>query len=93
MSIEIEMRGVRWRSVGRRLNVESAADRRLHVGQAFLSAAPEPTLRPVLPKRFVGRQDAGAGADAAGGGAPNLRAENSKELRNPHPGLGLVAKD
>lgn len=91
MSIEIEMRGVRWRSVGRALRVETAADRRIQVARTCLSFGQ--SLRPVLPKRSDQPSRTGERPDAAGRAAPNLRAEVPNEERKPKAGYPLEVKD
>lgn len=91
MSIEIELRGVRWRSVGRPLRVETAADRRMRVAGTCLPAGQ--TLRPVLPKRSDQRSSAGESPDAAGRITSNLRAETLGEAKLAKHGSRLTTKD
>lgn len=91
MSIEIEMRGVRWRNVGRPLRVETAADRRMQAARNCLP--PGQTLRPVLPKRADLPSHPREAREASGRTLPNLRAEGLREARDPDPGLPLEVKD
>lgn len=91
MSIEIEMRGARWRSVGRPLRVETAADRRLQATRTCLPGGQ--ILRPVLPRRSDHPSRADETREAAGRVPPNLRAESLDEARNPKAGLPLEVKD
>lgn len=95
MSIEIEMRGVRWRSVGGRVSVASAADRRMQVGQAFLPAQAPPgqSLRYVWPKRSDQPSRTMMPIDPAGGAASNLRTEHHPDALSPVAGTALDAKD
>jgi hypothetical protein len=91
MSIEIEMRGARFRSVGRPLSVETAADRRLQATRTCLPAGQ--VLRAVLPRRPDQPSRGATARDGAGRLHPNLRAESLDEARNPTAGLPLEAKD
>lgn len=97
MSIEIEMRGVRWRSVGRPLSVETPADRRAWAARSSLpAAAPLPagqTLRSVWPLRSVPTSRLREKVEGAGGIPSNLRADIPEEARRPEAGFPLDAKD
>lgn len=91
MSIEIETRGIRWRSVGRQVSIESAADRRIQVARSCYP--PGLLLKPVLPKRADPLPHADASPQAAGRQATNLRAEGPRGKRSPKAGQALDAKD
>jgi hypothetical protein len=86
MALEIEARGVRWRSVGRVLSVATVAERRRQVAaQATLPAGQ--TLRPVLQARIHQRPSVAVHDESTGPDDSNLRPRSTEE------GSVLVAKD
>lgn len=91
MSIEIEIRGVRWRSVSRSLRVETASDRRMQVARTCLLAGQ--TLRPVLPNRADQPSRADEKRQASGRAAANLRTQIPVEVNTPEVGMPPEVKD
>jgi len=73
MSIEIESRGVRWRSIARPLSVQTQADRRLHLARTTLLRGQ--SLRPVLPERRHQPSSVAVQDDSTGPPNSNLRAD------------------